>query len=289
MLGLLLVDKAAGPSSHDVVERARKVLGVRRAGHAGTLDPQATGLLVIAIGEATRWLPYLPSDKRYAASLRLGLETDTEDIWGKTLAEKDASGLEEEEIRRALEGLKHETAQVPPMVSALKYNGKPLYEYARQGVVLEREARPLEIYELKVLAARPNGADFELHCGSGTYVRSLCAEVGRKLGLGGCLSALRRLSVGPFKVEDAVGIERISAAALRGPSDALGHLPEMKVQGEDEKALGQGRDLELESGDYREDEPWRLSSEDGRLLAFGSPKRQGQAWRMHPERVFARP
>src|SRR5258708_4003744 len=207
MTGLLLVDKPAGLTSHDMVDRARSQFGEKRSGHAGTLDPQATGLLVIALGEATRWLPYLPSDKRYVAKVRFGLETSTEDIWGKELRRCDCSALDEGSIRGALTELKQRTSQVPPMVSALKHQGRRLYQYAREGVEVERKARPMEIFSVSVLGIFGAEAEFEVHCGGGTYVRSLCAEAGRSLGVGGCMSALRRSAVGPFRIEDAAGLE----------------------------------------------------------------------------------
>jgi tRNA pseudouridine55 synthase len=286
--GILLVDKPAGLTSHDVVARARKVLGEKKSGHSGTLDPQATGLLVLAFGEATRWLPYLPGDKRYRASIRFGIETDTEDIWGTELKKVEIGQLETREMRRALEALKQQTHQVPPMVSALKHQGKPLYEYARAGVEIERVPRPLEIFEFTVLALRADEADFELHCGAGTYVRSLCASAGRTLGVGACMSALRRTACGPFRVEEAVTLEAMDSSRLLGPEKALAHLKEFKVAESDEKALGQGRDLELGPGAYDSEAAWRLSASDGRLLGLGCPQRFGAQWRMHPERVFGR-
>lgn len=288
MTGLLLVNKPAGLTSHDVVDRARAALNEKKSGHAGTLDPQATGLLVIAFGDATRWLPYLPSDKRYAATVRFGIETVTEDIWGKETSRRDASKLGEPDIRRTLESLVSEKSQVPPMVSALKHKGKPLYEYARQGIEIERKARPLEVYEIKVTAIRPEEADFEIHCGTGTYVRSLCAKAGRMLNVGACMSALSRTAVGPFRLEDACSIEAMDASKLLGPDKALAHLREFKVSSSAEKFLGQGRDLAMEPGEYDASETWRLNSSDGRLLGLGSPKQNGGAWAMHPDRVFAR-
>jgi tRNA pseudouridine55 synthase len=291
MTGLLLVDKPAGLTSHDVVDRLRQKLGEKKAGHAGTLDPQATGLLVLAFGDATRWLPYLPGDKRYLAKAAFGLETDTEDIWGKELRRADASGLSQAQIRGALEALKGRTSQVPPMVSALKHQGRRLYELAREGVEVERKARPMEIFEIKVLrvslGAQPE-AEFEVHCGGGTYVRSLCAEAGTVLGSGGCMSALRRTAVGPFRIEGALPWEEALPTSLLGADKALAHLKEFQVPPAAEKSLGNGGDLELAPGEYDEAETWRLNSQDGRLLALASPKRGGSGWRMHPSRVFCR-
>lgn len=289
MTGLLLVDKPAGLTSHDVVDKVRAASNEKKSGHAGTLDPQATGLLVIALGDATRWLPYLPSDKRYVASIKLGIETDTEDIWGRETGRNDASGITELKFRQALESLKHETSQVPPMVSALKHKGKPLYQYARQGIEIERKARTLEIFELKVLDVRRDEADFEVHCGSGTYVRSLCAKAGRILNVGACMSALKRTAVGPFRVEDALSLDSLDSSRLLGPEKALAHLKEYKVSAAAERFLGQGRDLAMEPGTYDEAETWRLNSSDGRLLGLGTPRLGERGWLMHPARVFVRP
>jgi tRNA pseudouridine55 synthase len=281
MNGLLLLDKPAGPTSAAALAGAKKALGAKKAGHAGTLDPQATGLLVLAFGEATRWLPYLPSDKRYVAGIRFGLETDTEDVWGRELARKELKAGEGE-IRAVLESLQGLSEQVPPMVSALKRDGKPLYEYAREGVELERRARKVEIYGLKVLKVDGAEAEFEVHCGSGTYVRSLCAEAGRRIGSGACMSSLRRTQVGPFRVEDA------DPARLLGPEEALAHLKEYKVPKAEETHLSQGRDLLLPQGDYKEGEAFRLNSLEGKLLGLGAPAADGRGgWKMHPERVFS--
>jgi tRNA pseudouridine55 synthase len=176
---------------------------------------------------------------------------------------------------------------VPPMVSALKHQGRRLYEYAREGVSVERKARVLDIRELKVLSIGKGEAEFEVHCGSGTYVRSLCAEAGRMAGTGACMSALRRTAVGSFRIEDAAPLENLDESRLLGAEKALAHLKEYKVPAGAERFLGNGRDFDLAPGDYEESETWRLSSQDGRLLALANPKRSGATWRMHPARVFA--
>ncbi|MES2202333.1 MAG: tRNA pseudouridine(55) synthase TruB [candidate division FCPU426 bacterium] len=290
MNGLLLIDKPAGPTSHDVVDKVRDVLKERKIGHAGTLDPQATGLLLLALGDATRWLEFLPGDKRYSATLRLGVETDTEDIWGKVLKESDPaalSGIADEAIREALESVKRSGVQVPPMVSALKHQGKPLYEWARQGKEIERKARPVEIHSIQIGERRGNELDIEVHCGSGTYVRSLCAEAGRVLGCGAAMAALRRTAVGPFRVEDAVAPDRAAEGRLLGASEALGHLKEFRVPEGSEKALCSGQDLGLEGPAWTESDTWRLCAQDGALLALGRPQQVSGAWRMRPKKVFA--
>jgi tRNA pseudouridine55 synthase len=211
MTGILLLDKPAGMTSHDVVAKVRKVLATREVGHAGTLDPQATGLLVLAVGGATRWLPWLLASKTYRTSLRLGLATDTEDVWGVPIAQDEAPAPGEAAWRGALEGLTRLTEQVPPMVSALKVGGRRLYELAREGRSVERAPRPVSITAVRVLAVRGQEADLDVDCGPGTYVRSLCVEAGRRLGRPACMTSLRRLRSGAFDVEQALPPERWAA------------------------------------------------------------------------------
>lgn len=288
MNGLLLVDKEAGLTSHDVVAKAREALPLTKIGHAGTLDPQATGLLVLALGEATRWLPFLPSDKRYAATLRLGLETDSEDIWGTETKRCDASLVTDEAVAQALSELRSAKTQRPPMISALKHEGQRLYKLARQGVEVERKERPLEIFSLELTARRAEDVDFEVHCGSGTYVRSLCAEMGRKLGVGACMAALRRTTVGNFCLKDAVKVDQIDRTKVIGAEAALAHLKPYTVVPGDEALLIEGRDLAFEEGAWDETETWRMLAPSGHLLALGAPKRLRGAWRMQPKRVFGK-
>jgi tRNA pseudouridine55 synthase len=284
MDSLLLIDKPTGMTSHDVVARVRRALGTRKVGHAGTLDPQATGLLVVAVGQATRWLNYLPQDKRYQATLKLGLETDTQDIWGKVLRESSETA-EVEAVRTVLESFRGKQAQVPPMVSALKKDGRKLYELAREGQEVERAPREVEIYSLDVIRVQPPEADFQVHCSSGTYVRTLCHDAGQKLGTGGCLSALRRTQVGPFKVSDALRLEDLSSASIRwiGAEQALAHLPILELSPEEEALVKRGQDIPFQGG--ASDQAWRLVSA-GKLVAFGRPIKEGSEWRLHPEKVF---
>jgi len=287
MEGILLVDKPAGPTSHDVVARLRRVLGTREMGHAGTLDPQATGLLVLAVGRATRWLPYLPTAKSYRATLRLGLSTDTEDIWGAALPPDDGPAPlpDAAAVRRALEGLTRLKTQVPPMVSAVKRDGRRLYELAREGLSVERAGRPVRVDAVRVLAVRGADADFEVDCGPGTYVRTLCVEAGRSLGQQACMAALRRLACGGFTLERALPEERWTpealAAGLLGSASALGHLPERALDAAEAEAVGHGRPVGI--GGAALAATWRLTRE-GRLLAFAQ---EGPDGSLRPTRVFA--
>ncbi|MEP6631740.1 MAG: tRNA pseudouridine(55) synthase TruB [Lapillicoccus sp.] len=201
--GLLLVDKPAGWTSHDVVSRVRRVCGTRRVGHAGTLDPMATGVLVLGVGRATRLLTFLVGcDKTYAATLRLGQTTVTDDAEGEVLAEVDASGVTREALLAAVAGLTGPIAQVPSSVSAIKVEGKRSYARVRAGEDVALAARPVTVHRFDVLALRPQGpyvdVDLEVEVSSGTYVRALARDLGAALGVGGHLTALRRTRVGQF-------------------------------------------------------------------------------------------
>ena len=286
LTGLLLIDKPANWTSHDVVAKMRGVLGTREIGHAGTLDPQATGLLVLAIGGATRWLNYLPGDKTYRATVRFGVETDTEDIWGQVLKQQDASGLEESAVRRAIESLTELKEQIPPMVSALKKDGRRLYDLAREGQVVEREARPVQIDAIRVLAVRPGEADFEVDCGAGTYVRTLCAEVGKKLGVGACMAALQRTRSGKFDLKDAAPeaqwtLEHLQPRLLDA-SLALANLGSVDLDDAQADNILHGRSVKLAQGS---EGTWRLNH-GGRLLALAELTGQGSDWKAAPKRVF---
>jgi tRNA pseudouridine55 synthase len=284
MTGILLLDKPAGMTSHDVVAKVRKVLATREVGHAGTLDPQATGLLVLAVGGATRWLPWLLASKTYRTSLRLGLATDTEDVWGVPIAQDEAPAPGEAAWRGALEGLTRLTEQVPPMVSALKVGGRRLYELAREGRSVERAPRPVSITAVRVLAVRGQEADLDVDCGPGTYVRSLCVEAGRRLGRPACMTSLRRLRSGAFDVEQALPPERWAAdgfgAALLGADAALAHLPCKGLLPSEAVDVSFGRSV---AGPAEAQGTWRLNS-GGRLLALAQA---GPGGRLQPKKVFA--
>jgi tRNA pseudouridine55 synthase len=286
MQGLLLVDKPSGWTSHDVVAKMRGILGTREVGHAGTLDPQATGLLVLAIGDATRWLNYLPGAKTYEATVRLGLETDTEDVWGQVLRESDARHLSEEAMRSALLSLVDLKEQIPPMVSALKKDGRRLYALAREGQVVERAPRPVQIDAIRVTAIRPAEADFEVDCGPGTYVRSLCVEVGRRLGVGACLAALRRTRSANFHLSEALPEARWDreslVAKLLDASQALANLQGLDLDDAQAADILHGRSLRLAQG---ANGTWRLNH-SGRLLALAEVSGQGGDWKAAPKRVF---
>ncbi len=213
--GLLLVDKPQDWTSHDVVNCVRSRFRLGRVGHCGTLDPMATGLLVLLLGRGTKWQEhFMGEDKVYAGSLMLGVETDSEDATGAVVATHPWEQVTEVDLKAAAASLTGEILQVPPMVSAIKVNGKALYKLARKGQVIEREPRPVTIHRFDITMVDLPRADFIVHCSKGTYIRTLCADLGRKLGCGAHMSALRRLECGPFSVADAVDMETLKGCEL---------------------------------------------------------------------------
>lgn len=221
MNGILLIDKPSGWTSSDVVAKLRGILHERRIGHSGTLDPMATGLLVVFVGRATRAVEFAEShSKRYIASLRLGLVTDTQDITGRILQETPCE-ISREQLEAALPAFRGELSQIPPMYSAVKLNGKKLYEIARKGGEVERKPREINISELAVTGR--DGEDYVLSvgCSKGTYIRTLCHDIGQALGCGGCMSALRRVQAGEFSLKDAYSLEAVQRAADRGEAEKL--------------------------------------------------------------------
>ena len=208
--GLLLVDKPSGPTSHDVVDRIRRHFRLDKVGHGGTLDPMATGLLVILLGKGTKLSNYIMgSDKIYEGTMRLGVTTDTDDLDGQVLSESDASGVTRPVLEAEMKKWVGDIMQTPPMVSAVKKDGVPLYKLARKGQTVEREPRLIHIYDFTLLDFTPPSARFRLKCTKGTYVRTVCADVGRALGCGAFLEQLRRTRSGSFDVERALTMPRI--------------------------------------------------------------------------------
>ncbi len=237
MNGVVVVDKPSGPTSRDVVEEVRRALGVRKAGHTGTLDPMATGVLPVCIGEATKLVQFLALDsKEYRATLLLGVRTDTLDTDGVVLSREEPC-VTRPQIEAALEGLKGKRNQVPPRYSAVKVRGRALYDWARRGIEVEASPREVEIYDIRVEEIRMPEVTFSVSCSKGAYIRSLCAEAGEALGCGGCMSALRRTRSGSFREEAAVKIadlkegekrERLSAH-LMPPAELLPGLAVIDV------------------------------------------------------------
>lgn len=204
--GVFLVDKPVGPSSFRMVQLVRRALSIKKVGHAGTLDPFASGLLIICVGRpATRLISqFMDGNKRYEAVLKLGIETTTQDLEGEVVAQHEVRAFTREELEQCLAGFMGEQLQVPPQYSALKHQGKPLYHYARKGIVIEKAPRPVTIFRLELLAAGPDSLRIMVECSKGTYIRTLAADIGSALGCGAHLVALRRLQSGLFSVDDAV-------------------------------------------------------------------------------------
>ena len=220
MDGLINIYKEKGFTSHDVVAKMRGILRMKKIGHTGTLDPDATGVLPVCVGKGTRLCSLLENhDKTYRAVLLLGMETDTQDVTGQILAEKPVC-VTEEQVLEALPAFRGKIMQIPPMYSALKVNGKKLYEYAREGKVIEREARPVEIYELTVEKIELPRITMTVSCSKGTYIRTLCHDIGQALGCGGCMESLVRTRVGDFHLEQAITLKELEAKRDAGELDS---------------------------------------------------------------------
>ena len=209
MNGIIIIDKPQEWTSNDVVSRLRRVFNTRRIGHGGTLDPMATGVLPVFVGRATRGVEFFEhAEKVYEATLRFGLTTDTEDITGKTITACEVH-LTEEDLLAVLPKFRGEILQVPPMYSAIKVNGQKLYDLARKGREVERQPRPITIHELELLAFAGNEARLRVRCSKGTYIRTLCKDIGEALGCGGCMAALRRVEAGEYTLEGSIPLRQL--------------------------------------------------------------------------------
>lgn len=276
MNGIILVDKPCGWTSHDVVGKLRGILRERRIGHSGTLDPMATGLLVVFAGRATRAVEFAEADsKEYIAGLRLGVSTDTQDTTGNVLNTCEALPSKDELIAAA-NGFLGEISQIPPMYSAIKINGKKLYELARRGEIVERSPRKVTISKLELVGEDKCDYILDIHCSKGTYIRTLCSDIGDKLGCGGCMSSLRRVKAGVFSVTQAYTMEQIQAAADLGgldgiiiPVDTLfTDKPKLTVNEFEEKKLRNGNTIKTKSADGT----YRVYSESGEFLLLAEVK-----------------
>jgi tRNA pseudouridine55 synthase len=271
--GLAIVDKPAGVTSHDVVDQLRRRFGERRVGHAGTLDPDATGVLLVGVGSVTRLLRFLTElGKTYTAEVVLGVETSTLDAAGETTATHDMSGVTIEAARRAVaEHLTGPILQVPPMVSALRVGGRRLHELAREGIEVERAPRPVTVTHFSVEpTSDPSVLAIEVACSSGTYVRSLAADLGRLLGGGAHLRALRRTACGSFTEAEAASPETCD---LLAPNVALRDRTQVVVDDATAALVRHGRVLPAFAGPP----PWALLTGEGRLLALYEPFRAAEA------------
>lgn len=238
MNGFIIIDKPAGITSHDVVNRVRRILGTKKVGHTGTLDPFATGVLPVAVNDGTKAIPFLDEGlKCYEALMRLGVVTDTLDMTGKVLREADCSAIDRQSLEMVLTRFTGAICQVPPMFSAIKRDGQPLYKLARQGQDVERVARQIEIKSLELLSFEPPYVGLRVNCSRGTYIRSLADDIGADLGCGAALQELRRTASGPFGISAAISLETLEAAnsgAVRNdlfisPYAALNHLVDIPL------------------------------------------------------------
>ncbi|MER3414526.1 MAG: tRNA pseudouridine(55) synthase TruB [Armatimonadota bacterium] len=298
MCGFLLIDKPLGVTSHDVVKEVRRRLGVRRVGHAGTLDPVCTGLLVLGVGRATRLLRFLSLEpKEYEGVMKLGEATTTQDAEGEVVRWADASKVDSNALCEAAREMVGKVRQVPPMYSAVKVGGRKLYEYARAGKEVDREARTVTIHGFKVLSldlaraesrtigtpAYPSAlARFWVRCSSGTYVRTLVHDLGQKVGVGAHVVELRRTAAGVFRVEDALQLEEVSAEQLLPPEDVLEPMPMARLPGRLAEVAANGGAVRVPY-----ETPGRylgLLDPDGRLIAVARETDRG--WQ--PEVVLPR-
>ena len=274
--GFAVVDKEPGCTSHDVVARARRLLGTRKVGHAGTLDPDATGVLILGVGRATRLLRYLTAlGKVYEATVRFGAATDTADAAGRVVDTWDMSDLTEARARAAASGFVGEIQQIPPMVSAVKVGGRRLHELAREGRTVPREPRTVHIRSLDVTGFSPGdtpSASFEVACSSGTYVRTLAADWGAALGGGAHLASLRRTAVGSFAVSEARPLEQLE---LLAPAVGMRDYAPLTVGDAAASAVAHGR--RLPATGLTGEGPWAVLDASGSLLAMY--ERRGDALR----------
>jgi len=286
--GILLLDKPSGITSNAALGRAKRILGIKKAGHAGTLDPMASGLLVLCFGEATKVSAFLlDADKTYEAELHLGVETNSEDAEGEIIAEHGVPALEETAIEAVLDDFRGPIEQIPPMHSALKHKGKRLYELARKGETVERAPRAVTIHELMLDSIDLPTLGLTVRCSKGTYIRSLARDIGRTLGCGAHLSALRRTASKPFVIADAVTLEDLdlldreqARALLLSPDAALVHLPKIVLDEQQASRIQQGQKL---AGLPAVDEgPVRVYAPQG-FIGIGQSDGTG---RLRPRRVF---
>jgi tRNA pseudouridine55 synthase len=288
--GVLPVDKPVGPTSHDAVAAARRALRTRRIGHTGTLDPFASGLLLLCLGSATRLAEYLtPLPKSYRAVMRLGVTTDTDDLAGEEIGRSDGwAAVGEERIREALQTQVGELLQLPPLYSAKKVGGVRAYAAARRGEEVERTPSRVTVHRIDLVRIDLPEVEFDVECSSGTYIRAIARDVGEALGVGGHLSALRRTGIGDFRVEESLPLEALHdpervLQALVAPAAAVAHLPSFTVAAEQVPFLRQGRALPA-AAELPPDSPVALVSDAAppELLAIG--ERRGAS--IQPRKVF---
>ena len=261
MNGIVIVDKPQGWTSQDVTARLRRVFNTRRIGHGGTLDPMATGVLPVFVGRATRGVEFFEhAEKTYETVLRLGITTDTEDISGTVLTQQDAF-VTGEELEKVLQQFRGDILQVPPMYSALKVGGQKLVDLARKGREVERQPRPITIHELTCLGMEADGIRLRVRCSKGTYIRTLCKDIGQALGCGGCMAALRRISAGEYTIEESVPLQTL--LETEDPGQYLRQVDTM-FRNHAAVTLTEKQELRCRNGNV-----FSISLEDGTYRAYG--------------------
>lgn len=309
--GVIVLDKPAGHSSSETVQAVKTLFGARKVGHTGSLDPLATGVLPLCLGEATKFSQYLlDSDKRYLATLRLGVATDSGDADGQVIAERETSGITRAAIDQALDAFRGDIEQVPSMFSAVKHHGQPLYKLARQGIEIERQARPVTVYANEIVAFEGVALTLDIHCSKGTYVRNIAADLGQALGCGAHVSALRRTRAGPYGEEHMVSLASLEGmraagrsldALLRPVATAVGQWPTVELADAPAFYLKQGQPVFVPhapargwvrlyerqaSGHQRAGEQAGGEPDDGAFLGVGEILEDG---RVAPRRLVQRP
>lgn len=291
--GILLLDKPAGITSNAALQTVKRLLRARKAGHTGSLDPLATGMLPICLGEATKISGFLlEADKTYEVEIRLGVTTSTGDAEGETVEQRPVPPLSRDLLEQVLDKFRGGIEQVPPMHSAIKRNGQPLYKLAHQGIVVEREPRRIHIHELRLLEFHDDRLRVHVHCSKGTYIRTLAEDIGTELGCGGHVSALRRTGVGGFDPGDMVTLETLEAAVREGGPEAaerfllplesgLGHWPAVRLSDEVAYFLRQGQAVFVPHAPTRGHV--RIYGGDGRFLGVGRILDDG---RVAPKRLL---
>ncbi|ELC8441565.1 tRNA pseudouridine(55) synthase TruB [Clostridium perfringens] len=284
MNGVINIYKNTGMTSFDVVAMVRRVAKMKKVGHTGTLDPAASGVLPVCLGRATKIIDYIMENKKvYRVNLKLGMVTDTYDLEGKVLKEKDASHITKEEILECINSFVGIIDQVPPMYSALKQNGVRLYELARQGIEVHREARKITIYSIENIKIESNdNIQMDVCCSKGTYIRSLCYDIGEKLNVGATMTALERIQNGPFTKEKAINIEDLTEELLEkhliSIEDALDSFEKIIVNEKFSKLLRNGVkvfDNRMYSGEIQFDKLYRVYEDNGVFLGLGKRDEKG--------------
>ncbi|MCL0028734.1 tRNA pseudouridine(55) synthase TruB [Dehalococcoidia bacterium] len=293
--GIISVDKPHGVTSMDVVRRIKRASGIKRIGHGGTLDPIATGVIPICVGQATRMMEYvIDSSKEYSGVVQLGVTTDTYDSEGEVTQTTECARMGPGQVETALELFRGQINQVPPMYSALKKDGKRLYELARQGIEVQRDPRPVNVYDIELADWTPPLATVHVHCGRGFYMRSLAHDLGQALGCGGHLQRLIRERSGPFKLQEAVSLQELEVAFSNGtwtshlhsPDAVLVNMPAIIAGRQSQELIRNGRPIPVGTSDLGSSEidRCRAYTADGRFIAimrFDAPLQQ---WK--PEKVF---